>query len=315
MDWNWFFSAVSQSTAAIVGIFAAFVITKIVNNKQKFDDKSIAISEHLNDSAKLKGQLGSRYFDWYNERTRDRDDLQLESEVRDLFFKHKKSDPGFYYAELNLSVFEDQKPVLKLISEVISYWQEELEKEPKPRTRQERKSPAGHDFAPDPSLFVRRDPELARIRAENRREVEREREIIDGILLQVDYQSNKNQILLNQVSGNPESSRLVNFSIVSILILFYVGVIYPLSFLPLDANLPPRLSIGSFFDILLSLRGVLLSAISIVFNVIVAVFFITNLKLKYDQESKENLRKLTEPRNYSEYIVRKEENLELLAKH
>ena len=31
MDWNWFFSSFAQSSAAIVGIFGAFLITKILN--------------------------------------------------------------------------------------------------------------------------------------------------------------------------------------------------------------------------------------------------------------------------------------------
>ncbi|MCH7733340.1 MAG: hypothetical protein IIB44_12675 [Candidatus Marinimicrobia bacterium] len=42
-DWNWFFSALAQSAAAIVGIFAAFIITKIVNNQSTLNqDGSIA---------------------------------------------------------------------------------------------------------------------------------------------------------------------------------------------------------------------------------------------------------------------------------
>jgi hypothetical protein len=54
MDWNWFFSAVSQSAAAIVGIFAAFIITAIIKNQTEFHRKrdriqelDIATREHL----------------------------------------------------------------------------------------------------------------------------------------------------------------------------------------------------------------------------------------------------------------------------
>jgi len=36
VDWNWFFSALAQSTAAIVGLIGAFVFTKIVNNQAAF---------------------------------------------------------------------------------------------------------------------------------------------------------------------------------------------------------------------------------------------------------------------------------------
>jgi len=33
MDWNWYFAALSQSAAAIGGIFGAFIITKVLTNQ------------------------------------------------------------------------------------------------------------------------------------------------------------------------------------------------------------------------------------------------------------------------------------------
>jgi hypothetical protein len=36
MDWNWFFSAVAQSAAALVAIFAGFIATKIITNQSEF---------------------------------------------------------------------------------------------------------------------------------------------------------------------------------------------------------------------------------------------------------------------------------------
>jgi len=45
-DWNWFFSSLSQSSAAIVGIFGAFIITKILSNNSNFDN-NIIISKKM----------------------------------------------------------------------------------------------------------------------------------------------------------------------------------------------------------------------------------------------------------------------------
>ena len=39
MDWNWFFSSLAQATAAVAGIFAAFIITKIINLQSEFKRK------------------------------------------------------------------------------------------------------------------------------------------------------------------------------------------------------------------------------------------------------------------------------------
>jgi cytosine/uracil/thiamine/allantoin permease len=55
MDWNWFFSSLAQSVAALVGIFAAFVITKIINNQSDFARKATRIREIISTSEKLCG--------------------------------------------------------------------------------------------------------------------------------------------------------------------------------------------------------------------------------------------------------------------
>lgn len=54
MDWNWFFSSLAQSVAALVGVFSAFVITKIVNNQSEFSSKVARTQELLDKSLKYK---------------------------------------------------------------------------------------------------------------------------------------------------------------------------------------------------------------------------------------------------------------------
>ena len=50
-DWNWFFSAFAQCGAAIIGIFGAFIISKILNNTNRFHElqnelKNIEFTHH-----------------------------------------------------------------------------------------------------------------------------------------------------------------------------------------------------------------------------------------------------------------------------
>ena len=59
---------------------------------------------------------------------------------------------------------------------------------------------------------------------------------------------------------------LINLSIIGAVLLFLLGVIYPLSFLPVSSGLPIRYSIRAFFPVLFSLKGFLLSSISIIFS-------------------------------------------------
>ena len=38
LDWNWFFSSISQCGAAIIGIIGGFVISQIINSNNKHSD-------------------------------------------------------------------------------------------------------------------------------------------------------------------------------------------------------------------------------------------------------------------------------------
>ena len=73
MDWNVFFSTVSQTSGAIVGIFSAFLITKIISNQSDFSRMKERVSLLVNKSKALSLEANSRYFDWYNRRTRERE--------------------------------------------------------------------------------------------------------------------------------------------------------------------------------------------------------------------------------------------------
>jgi hypothetical protein len=49
MDWNWFFSSLAQCGAALIGIMAAFIISKLLNESEKADS-------YQNQREKLKAQ-------------------------------------------------------------------------------------------------------------------------------------------------------------------------------------------------------------------------------------------------------------------
>src|SRR5437868_3311932 len=68
MDWNWFFSSLSQSMAAVVGIFSAFIITKVVNNQNEFAKKNSRLQELLTLTEKHQESITNRYIKWFSAR-------------------------------------------------------------------------------------------------------------------------------------------------------------------------------------------------------------------------------------------------------
>lgn len=121
MDWNWFFSSLSQSTAAIVGLFGAFIFTKIINNEQKFNENNVKIQDFITDSNNLIRQLSNRRFEWYNLRVNE----DAFDDMEETFQKNQDElnlTTEELYEKYNFSPFSEKKEVLELIEEkVIEY--------------------------------------------------------------------------------------------------------------------------------------------------------------------------------------------------
>lgn len=126
MDWNVFFSTVSQTSGAIVGIFSAFLITKIISNQSDFSRMKERVSLLVNKSKALSLEANSRYSDWYNRRTRER---ELDK-LKDMFDEGNEflSDEE-YYEKLDFSPFELRDNVLVYIRNAIEVRKEENKKD------------------------------------------------------------------------------------------------------------------------------------------------------------------------------------------
>lgn len=280
MDWNWFFSSVAQSAAAIVGILAAFIITKILNSQTEYNHNLNEIINLKNESEKLVDKARIRNFQWYNECVRK---TRLQ-DIKDLLEKSKDigeiKEPGYYYNQYNFSEFDSKSAILEEIKKVIDDYKDELSR-PKP-------------FISMPNIkmpFI-----LPWV------EINKEREAIYSLFPDITHNVRKISVFINNIKTNPQSSNAINWSIIALIILFYVGVIYPLSFLPLEISKDIHLSFSAFFSILFSIKGVILCPISIIFTVILAYFFRINSRLKYNDAVIKKLEEYTKIENYSEWF-------------
>lgn len=303
MDWNWFFSALAQSTAAIVGIFAAFIITKIINNQSEFKKKYSQLNSLLANCYKLVDKINSRYVEWYNKHTREE---QLE-EILHLISKNDSDDPEFYYNELNFSIYDDKNDIIEIISSKIKEF-----RIPKISTKNKIFNTPSRFKIPMPIIPM--SDSMMQQEAKFRESLRNEKELIEDVVMEIKHQVRTIINFLLEVKGNPESSIIINLSIISILILFYTGVIYPLSFLPLNIDAKFDLSILAFFEILFSLKGIILFIISVIFNIIMIIFLVINIRLKYKKEEIEELEKYSLLKSYSLYLENMVNNLGIKIK-
>lgn len=60
LDWNWFFSSVAQSAAAMVGVIAAFLIAKVLSNQAAFHLKRDELPKLLAECGHQQRSQGER---------------------------------------------------------------------------------------------------------------------------------------------------------------------------------------------------------------------------------------------------------------
>ncbi len=310
MDYNWFFSSLSQSAAAIVGIFSAFIITKIINHQQEFFRNNSKIEDLELQSKKLVDALKIRYFDWYNKKILERFLDKIEEEVRK---ENSILSEEYYLSKYDFPVFLEKGAIVTSVQKKLSELKDELKLEEEKRLEEIKK------YKPDPffpslsipllsPLYSLRIPKISIASVED--QIIEEREFINQLINEVYHNINVICAFKDQIMKNPEYSNLITFSIIAVILMFHVGVIYPLSVMPLAINSTVIISFNIFWSNLFSLKGFLLSVVSTIFTGIMLIFLLINSKLKYKIADIKRLDYYSKFGNYSKYLKNMEENIQ-----
>ena len=304
-DWNWFFSSVAQSAAAIVGLFGAFIVTKILANQTAFAEKSRRIQELITLGQKLADASNRLSFEWYH---RNDSADELESLER-LLEKDDTQTSEALYGKLHFSPYIPIAEAIEAIARAKTLREERLERkrEEKRRQLEQAHSQRFSDIARtmDPGLF--RDTSSS-MRLHQRPRLEKEREEINRLFTEVKHHARVVSDFYAIVSPNPESSPVITASLILILTLFFAGVIYPLSFMPLPTDWKPVISLAEIPSFIFSLRGALLCVVAALFTAMLTIFFVMNIFLKYPTAMLERLEKYKHLSEYSQYFANREIN-------
>ncbi|MBN3041763.1 hypothetical protein H4F47_02355 [Pectobacterium brasiliense] len=304
MDWNWFFSSLSQSSAAIVGIFGAFIITKILSNQTNYSEKINKCKDILTKCKRVVESADDLYINWYNEQTNNRQCEKLE----ELFEGEDYLSPEEYFDQLSFSVFSPRKEILEKIESSIKSHKVKVEAERESfqqRSLAYQKSHPGRLYT---ECISQEYPNLLSIKVELIEKLQKERDAIDSVVRDAKYHMRLASNMLDSVKGNPESSPQITYALTLVTLLFFIGVVYPLSFMPANAEGNFNISIRAFFSLLFSVKGAFLSALSLIFSAILVMFFWLNMKLKYSERTLEQLELYTKLSSYSKYFSTMEIN-------
>ncbi len=317
MDWNWFFSSLSQSSAAIVGIFGAFIITKVLSNQVMFGEKAARFKSLQTAASRLAESADNLAFEWYTRLTTQK---QLE-EAEELLEKDQALEAEALYSRLRFPPFLARDKAVDALKALKERREREadaerrrLEEAARQQAERRRKlgtlggmsgfGPAGDAFAMPVSQSYSRPISAFHPYAE----LQKELEAINALEVEVRHHMRTISDFLETVSSNPESSRAITWALILVAALFLAGVIYPLSFMPTPSSWTPALELRGFWDRALSLRGVLLTAVSLIFMAALMMFAVMNSRMQYSPKQILSLRAFTSIEAYSNYYAIAERN-------
>jgi hypothetical protein len=297
-DWNWFFSSLAQSVAALVGVMAAFMIASLLNNQAEFSRKVARTEELLIGAERLRDSAGIRFFAWYNR--------QQNKEALESVINHMGDLPELsveqHYARWGFSKYSPREEVLRSIDET-------LKRERQLRAAKQKQASIGGlggiggfevpDIKPITSIVST---------TAHRQQMSDEGEELDRLRVEVSHHARLIATHLAKIERNPERSSVIAATLGACALLFVAGIVYPLSFLPVRPGETFRLSILAFFEILFSLRGVLLSIVAVVFLALLGVFYRINEGMQHDRAQIAKLRDAGSLGWYSRFFAVAEAN-------
>jgi len=292
MDWNWFFSSLAQSSAAIVGIFAAFVITKIINNQTEYSRKLARLRELNASSEYIRDNFGDRWFGLLNRR----DVSTLVSEYEELLEENEDLEPEAALLKLD---WPDYVSYERLIQKMKDGRESYFEQKKKDAARTSMERIIGLSSA---SAFPMPRDNTGAVKAVQ------ERDTIDSLITELRQHIRVCELHKAAITDNPEASTLVTRSIIGAGLLFLFGVALPLSFLRVANGVNEMLEFRAWLVDLLTIKGALLAIVSSIFYAILGYFVLTNRRMTYAREEISTLERNLEFASYSEYLKIQVEN-------
>lgn len=252
-DWNWFFAAFAQSLAAVIAIVGAFIVSKILdaeaNGRSLRDEANRWVRRYEN----LRTRMAYRYPDWVVRIKLGHAKEAMFDDIKQVVQRGEDLDMDQAMLASYPYVSEYTSP--ERLDEQMRAWVEEARQEIE-RERREAAQPMAHvqrQVRLITDMQIR--PELNVARMDLNQRVEAEEERINSIRSDGESVMGDLEVVRERIARHNAELESFNPLILGGLVLFLLGVVFPLSVLP--TNGPPTLALGEIPSYYASLRGVL----------------------------------------------------------
>ena len=273
MDWNWFFGAISQCSAAIVGLFGAFVISKIISKDSEYADLNRDIVETQKEIEKRQFDLASFDFVSFNN---GKNSEVLESKELQKKIDELETPPNditvnqieYLIANMPFSYFEERQLITKKLKDKLEDCTYKIYS------------------SYNVPLFSKK---------------------IEDIQFQTKHTIKSVGNLVYRLKNFSKDKKMMSWIISLIYCLFIIGVMYPLSFMPAKSRLV-ICSIVEFAKNISPIKATILGAMFVLCTTIFTIFFFRNKRHYFKKEVIEQLESQLELDYYSIYLARFESN-------
>jgi hypothetical protein len=257
-DWSWFFSSFSQCSAALIGIIAAFIISKLLGESEKLEFLTKEIEELFIKKNDIILKFNNRNFDWYD-RSQIKYSYDLKQNIDDKKFKKLSCD------EDKLNLLFSIIPNLFGVDKCLKYLDSRIENSTMKFVVKDNipipQPPSLLDSFPPDDLWDK---------------LSVEREVIHKILIDSIILVNSFKLKLNEIGFKSNNIKPIKVTIYFLMAGIFLTVIYPLHFLPVSVNESPVLtySFSNIIKLFFSITGFHLSCLTIIINGILLYFLI-----------------------------------------
>ncbi|RKR05083.1 hypothetical protein C8C83_4412 [Flavobacterium sp. 90] len=271
MDWNTFFSTLSQSAAGLISIVAAFVISKLLGENEKQETYDSQISKLIIDYNDIIKRISIRKFGWY-----DRLNIEHSHDVVDAiregnFLNLSDNEKLTLLFSLESHLFKTDECLMKLNEMIVNH--------------SPRNTGLG-TFRGSPMILA---PNGIWDKLGQERELINQLQIDSSTLINK-FKDVRSDFLI--VKNGLDSFK---YTLYILAFGFFLTVIYPLHLMPIEIGKEPELelSIESIYSLIFSIKGLFIFLLSIVVIAIFGYFFlvIQRIKKKYltlEEELKED---------------------------
>lgn len=307
-DWDWFFSSLAQSAAAIVAIFAGFIINKILSDHSAHLAAVDEMARLTTEAMRLREEAQALPFTDHAARV----DARALAAAARLLVRDDNDGKGWTIDSLlktvRMSTFNapeaNRARLAKLVEDLRSASPAELSRIGQEAIVLPMTSPLSRLGIPQyrpvlSSPWVAVDAAAGEERAWRAQIDDVRRAVNHHIRTVADFDAT--------VARSKRNTDAVGWWLWLVVFLFFLGVVYPMSFLP--ASAPPLLTFRPWtLDTGITLRGMLLGGVSVAFLAVVLVFRTLNKSICHDAAKRRTLMAFSEVGAYAEAFAHEDAN-------